>query len=75
MGGGLGTVGLGVLPLSTLGGLTELALQFLRPSEQAAPEEFLRRGPYFSFYFFRYGRFLFYFWDKSSPLLCFFIIL
>ena len=74
-GGVLGTVGLGVLPPPALGGVPELALQLFGPSEQAAPEELLRRGLDFSFYFFRCGCFLFYFWDKPSPLLCFFIIL
>ena len=40
----MGTINFSVLPLPTLGGVPELALQFFRAGEQAVPKEFLRRG-------------------------------
>ena len=70
-----GTISLGIRPPPALGGVPELALQLFRSSEQAAPEEFLRRGLDFSFHFFRYRCFFFDFLDDLSPPLCFFVIL
>ena len=43
------TIQLSFLPLPTLGGIPELALQFFRAGEEAAPKEFLRRGLDFFF--------------------------
>ena len=45
----LGAISLGFLPLLTLGGIPELALQLFRPSQKSAPGEFLRRGLNFFF--------------------------
>ena len=59
----LGAVNLSVLPLPTLGGIPELALQFLRACEKAAPKEFLRRGHCFFFCFLGNGLLFFDFWD------------
>lgn len=65
-------VGLGVLPPPALGNIPELALQFFRSSEQAAPEELLRRGLGFPFYALSYRSFFFDFLNVSSPPFCIF---
>lgn len=52
LGSTLGAIRLGILPLAAFVGIPELALQLFRPREQAAPEQFLRRGLDFSFYLF-----------------------
>lgn len=48
-GNSLGTVSLGILPLPALGGVPELTLQLFGSCEEAAPEEFFRRGLNFFF--------------------------
>ena len=68
----LGAVDLSVLPLPVFSGVPELALQFFRAREKAAPKEFLRRGHCFFFCFLGNGLFFFDFFDTASPLFCIF---
>ena len=64
LGASLGTLDLSVLPLPTLSGVPDLALQLFRACEKAAPKEFFRRGHCFFFCFLGNGLLFFDFWDS-----------